>query len=143
MSKERFPKILHILQRALANPESHILLCNLSKGRELIEERDGITHSAPHMSRNRAECTTIHGDMFLIRNILERANDVFLSDFPKREALAARLNRIWHLMELCGCEDKECMGWRFLECLEECIKCFLRHHVDFVDDVDLGCRAVG
>src|SRR3989344_311348 len=138
MRFDRVPKLFHIFISTLPDAQAHVLLRDLPDGRTLIKERHGIAHAPAHMARNGAQRSAIRRNALFIGNVLERTHDVLLAYFAERKTLAARLDRIRHLVEF-SCGKNEERVWRgFFEGFEERIERFFRHHVHFVDDVHLG-----
>jgi len=46
-------------------------------------------------------------------------------------------------MCLCGRQNKDNMGWRFFQCLEQSVRRFLGEHVNFIYNVDFVAGLVG
>ncbi len=105
--------------------------------RELLERGDGVAHPARRVPRDERERGVVDVEALAVADHAQPADDVVDADAVEVEALAARLDRLGHLVRMRGGQHEDDVGRRLLDGLEQRVERRRREHVDLVDDVDL------
>ena len=108
---------------------------------ELIGERQRIAHAATGTPRDLAGHAGLAGDAFGGQHLVESPGDDVLGQRRQLEHLAARQDRVEHLVRFRCREEELHVRRRLLQRLQQRVERRLREHVHLVDEVHLEARA--
>ena len=103
----------------------------------LIEDGKRVTHATVGLFGNDGKCFFLIGDAFFVGNRLQMRNRIAHRHALEVVDLAARKDGRKNFMLLCGGQDEDDMGGRFLKGLQKSIESSRRKHVHLVDDKHL------
>ena len=103
---------------------------------QTIEQREPIAHRTIRQPPHREQHFFRDNNAFAFRNSTKMQRDLLRRNVAEIKSLAARLNRLRHLVRFRGAENELHMRRRLFHGLEQRVERGRREHVDFVDDVD-------
>lgn len=103
----------------------------------LVEITQSVTHTAVCLYGHDMGSPRRQVDIFPLRHVKEAFTDIGTRQAPKLVALTARKNGHGNSLGFGRRQDKDDMGRRLFQCLQQSIEGFRRQHVDFVDNVYL------
>ena len=117
----------------------HLLIgdISLTERSGLIEDGEGVAHSAISLLGNDCQRLFLVFDAFLLGHLLQVFNGVLHRHALKVINLTTRQDGGQNLMFLCGSQDKDDVCRRFLQRLEESVEGCCREHVHLVNDKHL------
>ena len=110
---------------------------------QLVQRRQRIPNPALGRARDQLQRAFVGVDPFFLRDAREVFGDRCRGDTAEVEPLAPRQDRRQHAVRLGRREDEDHVLGRLLDGLQEGVPALSRHHVRFVDDVDLLARDRG
>ena len=131
---------VHPAEHALGHFERHPTLAERD---ELFERGERVAHAAFGPMRDEVERLALELHAFRHAHRAQTRHERLLRDAPEVEALAARVDRLGHLLRIGGGEDEHHVARRLLERLQQRVERRRGQHVHLVDDVDLVAPARG
>ena len=115
---------------------NHLFVCDVALAERgcLVEDGEGIAHTAIGLLGNNVEGLFLVGDTFLLCHMHQMVDGVADGHALEIVDLATAEDGGKNLVLLGGGENEDHMCWRLLECFQECIEGCGGEHVNLVDD---------
>jgi len=110
---------------------------------QLVEQADRVTHRAGGLPRDQFQGGLLELDSLVLQDDAEVMRDFGQGQPPEIKTLAARLDRLRHLVKFGRRQDEDRVFGRFLDCFQQRIERRPRKTVNLVDDVDFVAPLVG
>ena len=111
-----------------------------AEGDHLVQQGDGVAQPALGIAGDEFNGGRLGLETFGLADVRQVGDHVAQWNPLEREALAAREDGSRDFVRLGGRQEKEGVGGRLFERLEQCVEGRRGQHVDFVNDVDLVLR---
>ena len=115
----------------------------VGEGHQLVQQTLGVTEAAGGAAGDQLQSGRLNGDPFLLADAPQFAQQGLESDAVEVEALAAGEDRGGDPVRLCGGQDKDDMGRRLLQSLQQGVEGLVGQHMYFIYNIDLVAGLAG